>query len=138
MSSKDNPHSVSSILASTPRSKGKKSQKCRLHTADMESQGAVAAAAIAAVGKEDSQPCVKDSVLSEFIKIADTISDINHHLLGLSQGTEAESLEVTPATCTTTQLGLMDVVRLLVSATSGLCQYQVMYPIYTMCGSTKM
>ena len=128
MSSKDNPHSVSSILASTPRSKGKKSRKRRLHTADLESQGAVAAAATAAVGK-DSQLCVKDSVLSEFIKIADTISDIKYRLLDLSQGTEAESLEVTPATCTITQLGPMDVVRLLVSATSGLCQYQVMYPV---------
>ena len=127
MSSKDNPHSVSSILASTPRSKGKKSRKRRLHTVDLESQGAVAAAATAAVGK-DSQSCIKDSVLSEFIKIVDTIPDIKYRLLDLSQGTEAKSLEVTPATCTVTQLGPMDV-QLLVSATSGLCQYQVMYPV---------
>ena len=51
MSSKDNPHSVSSILASTPRSKGKKSRKRRLHTDSLaKPQGAVAAA----VGKDDS------------------------------------------------------------------------------------
>ena len=130
MSSKDNPHSVTSILASTPRSKGKKSRKRRLHTDSLaEPQGAVATAA---VGKDDStgiRPCVKDCVLSEFIKIADSIPDIKYRLLDPS-GTEAEStLEVTPATCTVTQLGLMDVVRLLVSATSGLCQYQVMYPV---------
>ena len=130
MSSKDNPHSVSSILASTPRSKGKKSRKRRLHTADLESQGAVAAAATAAVEEDESQPCIKDSVLSKFIKIADTIPDIKYRLLDLSQGTQAsESLKVTPATCTVTQLGPMDVIRLLVSATSGLCQYQVMYPV---------
>ena len=110
-SKKDNPHSVSSILASTPRSKGKKSRKRRLHT-EAEPQGATAAA----VGKDDSictgtRPCV----LSEFIKIADSIPDIKYRVLDPS-GTEAEStctLEVTPATCTVTQLGPMDVVRLL-------------------------
>ena len=131
-----NPHSVSSLLTSTPRSKAKKSRKRRLHTYSLvePTEGAaavVSADADTATGKDDSTgtgSCVQNCVLSEFMKIADTIPDIKYRLFDPS-GAYAGTLEVTPTTCNVTPLGPMDVVRLVVSSTTGLCQYQVMYPV---------
>lgn len=129
-----NPHSVSALLASTPRSKAKKSRKRRLHTYSLvepPERAAAGADANTATGEDDSTgtgSCVQNCVLSEFMKIADTIPDIKYRLFDMS-GAYAGTLEVTPATCSVTPLGPMDVVRLVVSSTSGLCQYQVMYPV---------
>ena len=70
------------------------------------------------------------------MKIADTIPDIKYRLFDMS-GAYAGTLEVTPATCSVTRLGPMDVVRYSVGS-DGCCaascvfylyQYQVMYPV---------
>ena len=129
-SKKDNPHSVSSILESTPRSKSKKGRKRRLHTESLaESQ----VATVPVATSDDNSAGARSAgcvILTEFMKVAGSIPDVKCRLLDRSSIESAEStLEVTPATCSVTQLGPMDVVRLVVSGTSGLCQFQVMYPV---------
>ena len=68
--------------------------------------------------KDDSAGATSGCVITEFMKVADSIPDVKCRLLDPS-GIEAveSTLEVTPATCSITQLGPMDVVQLLVSAT---------------------
>ena len=68
-------------------------------------------------------------ILSELIKVADSVSSMKYRFLD-PKGMEAEStLEVTPATCSVTLLGPVAVVRLLVLAISSFYQVQVTYPI---------
>lgn len=92
-----------------------------------ESKGAVAATS---TNNDSAGAGLADSVITEFMKVAGSMPDVKCCLLDPSGIDTAEStLEVTPATCSIMQLCPMDVVRLLVCSTSGLCQFQVMYPV---------
>lgn len=113
-SSEVNPHSVSSILVSTPRSsKSKRNRKLKLQAQSQETSASGGA---------------EDCVLSQFLNVLDSISDVKYRILS-PKGLENGTLEVTPATSNVSALGPVDVVRLLVSETSGLYQVQVMFPI---------
>ena len=77
-SKKENPHSVSSILASTPRSKSKKSRKRRLHTDSLaESQGAVAATVLIATNDDSIGTGLAGCVITEFMKVILMLSAVS-------------------------------------------------------------